>query len=404
MPKKALVRSMAVWNTVQKADRLGIKVQNSEIDWSVVMGRKNKHIDRFVGGKGPYLDKLGVDLLMGTASFVDQQTIKVNEKMYSADKILIGVGSESILPQIEGIEHAITSKELLFLENVPKSMVVIGGGIIAMEFAHVFASAGTKVTLLQRGDRVLKMMDVDSSKTIEELSKNMGIEIKLHSNTQKIEQKSGVKKVFYSTPDGEFEAEGEIVLVAIGRKPAIDELNLEAAGVQYDEKGIKVNEFFQTTSEYIYAAGDSIGGYMFTPIAGYQAKIAVQNALKGNKKVVNHLALPTSVFTLPPVSSIGLTEQEAQEKGIQYAVGKLPYKHTGTAILLDETEGHFKVLIDKETEQIIGAHIVGADADELIHLIAVAMKGSLTVSDFIDIIPVHPTLSESLIELIRSIN
>lgn len=388
---------------MKKAADFGILVQSPELNWSQVVQRKNNIIGKFVGGKGPYLEKMGVDLVMGEAQFISPQAVRVGNDVYEAGRFLIGVGSESVLPPFEGIEHGITSKEVLFMESLPKSMVVIGGGIIGMEFAHVFASAGSKITLLQRGDRVLKSEDPDSSRVIEEISRNMGMDIRLHCDVLKIE-KSGKKKVVHAKgPDGEFQLEAEVVLVATGRKPSIEGLNLQAAGVEFSKQGIQVNEFLQTTSERIYAAGDAIGGYMFTPIAAHQAKAAVRNALMGNHVQPDYRHMTRAIFTLPPIGSVGLTEEEARKEGLDVAIGMLPYAHSGTAILLGETEGHMKIIIDKRTKQIVGAHFIGADADELIHLVTVAMKGKLTIDDFIEIIPVHPTLAESLIESVRAI-
>ncbi|WP_167577686.1 NAD(P)/FAD-dependent oxidoreductase [Ammoniphilus sp. YIM 78166] len=394
---------MSIWNSVKKAQEFGIFVKEPSLDWSQVVQRKNDLIGKFVGGKGPYLEKMGVDLVMGEARFVSPDEIEVGSERFRAERFLIGVGSESVLPPIEGVEHGITSKELLFMEKLPKSMVIVGGGIIAMEFGHVFASAGTKVTVLQRANRVLTTEDVESSTVIQEVSKKMGMDILLQCEVQKITVQGSSKVVHVRGPGGDQQVEGELVLIATGRKPALQGLGLESAGVEYTERGIQVNDFLQTTSERIYAAGDSIGGYMFTPIAAHQAKIAVRNALKGNREKPDYRYMTRAIFTSPPIGSVGLTEEEARKEELDIAVGKLPYAHSGTAILLGETQGHFKVIVDRKTRLFVGAHIVGQDADELIHLITVAIKGKLTVDDFVEIIPVHPTLAESFIEFIRTI-
>ena len=396
---------MDIWNSIKGASQFGIVAENTKLNWREVVQRKNTIIDKFVGGKGPYLEKMGVDLVMGEASFLSPDTLQVGEQTFTADRFLIGTGSESILPPIVGIEHGITSKELLFMDELPASLVVIGGGIIGMEFAHIFASAGSKVSILQRGDRVLKGEDQEVSFAIQEISEKHGIDIYLHCDVNRIRlDPNGKRLVDIKTPEGSFSVEGEAVLVATGRSPAVAGMNLEAAGVEYSKKGIVVNDFFQTTAERIYAAGDAIGGYMFTPIAAHQAKVAVRNALKGNHSKPDYRFMTRAIFTLPAVGSVGLTEEGAKKEGLDYAVGKLPYAHSGTAILLGETEGFFKVIVDKKTHRFIGAHFVGANADELIHLMTVAIKGNLTIDDFVETIPVHPTLAESLIEMIRDID
>ncbi|RKD26765.1 hypothetical protein BEP19_16325 [Ammoniphilus oxalaticus] len=402
MPKKALVRSADVWNTMQDAAEFGIVSEGLQLNWQRVMERKNRLIGSFVGGKGPYLEKMGVDLVMGEAQFISPEAIQVGDTTYTANRFLIGVGSDSARPPIPGIEHAITSKEILFTERLPKSMVVIGGGIIGMEFAHIMASAGTKVTLLHRSERVLPMVDRDSAEAIQEISKKMGIDLQLRADIEKIEQIDDNQLVVHAqVGDRSLQIEAEVVLVATGRRPNIVGLQLDAAGVEYTNRGIKVNEYLQTTAEKIYAAGDAIGGYMFTPIAAHQAKVAVRNALRGNELKPNYEHMTNAIFTQPPISGVGMTEQEAREKELDIVVAKASYNQSGTAILLGETEGHIKIIADKQTGALLGAHFVGADADELIHMMTIAIKAKLTVQDFEEIIPVHPTLAEFLIETTR---
>lgn len=396
---------MKIWSQFQNASRYGLNFPETDLNWNQVMSRKNKLINGFVKGKGPYLEKMGVDLVSGDARFISNQLIQVAAETYSAAKILIGTGSESILPSVEGIEYALTSKEFLYLEELPKRMVVVGGGIIAMEFAHMLAVGGCQVTLIHRGDRLLKNQDLEISLAVLELTEKHGITIRLQSEVKKIEKtESGQLELLIQGKESAETIVTDEVLMAIGRKPALSGMNLEVAGINYEETGIIVNQYFQTTNKNVYAAGDVIGGEMFTTLAAQEAKFAARNALTGNKHLLNIKNISRAVFTMPPIASVGYTADEAEEAGFDPVVGKVPYAHSAAGILMGETEGFLKIVADRNSRQIIGAHFIGEEADELIHLITVAIKGQLTVDDFIDIIPVHPTLAETVVEAIRAID
>jgi dihydrolipoamide dehydrogenase len=401
MPKKALVRSLDVWNTVKQAEEFGITVSDASLHWDKVMERKDEIVGKFTGGKGPYLEKLGVDLLLGDATFTSPDSITVNGKEYRSKKFLIGTGSTPFLAPIEGIEHAITSKEVFKLKKLPKSIVILGGGVISLEFAHIFANAGVDVTVIQRSDVLLKSQDAETSQYIKEISEKHGITIKTNTTVDKM-VKDNNEVIVHCTVNGDAERfTGEVVLAATGRKPLLEGLGLEAAGVEYSEHGIKVNEYFQTSQENIYAAGDSIGGIMLTPVASFEAKVAARNAIKGNEQKIDYNLVPTAIFTLPPVASVGLTEETATAQGIAYETNKVKLSHNGVALILGETEGYIKIISEKDTRRIIGAHMVGIHADELIHQMAIAMKGKLTLDDLAAIIHIHPTISEAFMELAR---
>jgi pyruvate/2-oxoglutarate dehydrogenase complex dihydrolipoamide dehydrogenase (E3) component len=399
MPKKALVRSMDVWNTVQRADEFGTSVTNAKLNWKEVAERQKKIIGKFVGGKGPYLEKLGVDLAMGTAQFTSPNTIQVGDVEYTADKFLVGAGSMPYIVPIEGAEHVTTSKELFDLEELPSSLAIVGGGVISLEFAHIFASAGVKVTILQRGKVLLSSQDEESSTIIGEISEKRGIQVLTGTVASKITKHNDEYIVEYTEDGEQGKLRAGMVLMASGRVPDLDDLNLEKAGVEYSKEGIKVNQFLQTNVEHIYAAGDSIGGLMLTPVAAYEAKVAMRNAYREIKQDLDYSLVPAAIFTFPPVASVGLTEKQAKEKGITYHINKLPFSHSGTAILLGEEEGYAKILSEKESGKILGAHMVGVHADEIIHELAIAIKGKLTIHDMAELIQIHPTISEALIEL-----
>jgi dihydrolipoamide dehydrogenase len=399
MPKKALVRSIEVWNTIKRAEEFGASTMNAALHWEKVIERKDQIIGKFLSGKEPYLKKMGVDLIMGEAKFTSPDTIRVGDKEYTAERILIGTGSIPLIPPIEGMEHAKTSKDMFNLKQLPKSMIIIGGGYIGVEFAHIFANAGVKVTILQRGDRLLNTEDRETSEVIQEISVKRGINVQIKADVKRIEKIENGLSVHFNRGNNQERVSADIVLVATGIKPDLEDLGLEAAGVKYSNREIQVNEYLQTTAERIYAAGDSIGGITITPVATYEAKVAIRNAFRGNHQKVDYTVVPHAVFTQPPVASVGLTEEAAKEKGIDYDAHRVPFSHSGTAIILGEEEGFAKILTEKESGRIIGAHMVGAHADEMIHEMAIAMKGKFTLRDLSEVINVHPTMSEALILL-----
>jgi dihydrolipoamide dehydrogenase len=390
---------MEVWNTVKRAEEFGVSTTNAKLDWSKVIERKDQIIGHYRSGKEPSLKKLGVDLVIGEAVFTSPETVRVGNKEYTADRFLIGVGSKSTVPPIKGVEHTISSTEMLDLKELPKSLIVIGGGYIGLEFAHIFDNAGVDVTILQRGNPLLKVADRESAQIIQKITEKRGIHVITDADVKQIEKGDNLCTVHFNVGDHPKEISGETVLLSTGRTPNLDGLGLEAAGIKYSKRGIEVNEYLQTTAERIYAAGDCIGGLMLTPVATYEAKVAMRNAFKGNRHKVDYDVVPYSVFTLPPVASVGLTEEAAKEKGIDYWVNRASFNHNGTAVILGEEEGYAKILSEKKSGRIIGAHIVGAHADDLIHEIAIAMKAKLTLQDLSEVIHVHPTMSEALIIL-----
>lgn len=391
---------MDVWKTVREAETFGVDTSEATFDWQKVQQRMDHWIGKFVSGKEPQLQKWGVDLLRGQAAFTSPNTIRVGDAEYQADRFLIGTGASAKKPDgIQGIDHAVTSKELFSWSSLPESMAIIGGGYIGMEFAHILNQAGVKVTLLQRGERLLKNEDAETSAYARDVTENQGVRIILHTDVKKIENHEDHMTVSYLAGDNSETLSVDTVLNAAGRVPNIRDLNLEKAGVDYRDDGIVVNACMQTSAPSVYAAGDSIGGYMLTPVATREAKTAVQNAFSKRLAKMDYSLVPHAIFTLPPVASVGLTEEKAQQHHVDYGVSKSDLGKNGTAILLDKNEGYVKILWDKNDGTIIGGHMVGAYADEIIYEIAIAMKGRLTVQDLADVTQVHPTFSETFFAL-----
>lgn len=297
------------------------------------------------------------------------------------------------MPAIPGIEFAITSDDALDLKELPASMVVIGGGFIALEFAHILHQAGVKIIVLEAKDRLLSTGDGEISDAIKDSFVRQGIDVYTSAGDYGIEIQDGKKAVTAAIDGEERRFIAEVVLNATGRIPSFDTLNLDAAGIDYSKNGIKVNEYMQTNLEHIYAAGDVTSGYMLTPVASYEGRVAALNAIKGNSRRVDYRIVPYAVFSRPEVGGVG---EEARAKGIDFSVTRLDFATVGAAVVNGETEGFVKLIVDNSNNQIIGGHIIGQNAAELILEVAVAMKGNLTVDEIADTIYIHPTFSEAV--------
>jgi dihydrolipoamide dehydrogenase len=392
-----LVRSTEVWNWVHHLSQFGVDVSDPKLLWNKVIDRKDRLIKGLEGDKEAALKERGIDLIKGQAVFTSPNAVQVGDQTIEAGKFVLALGSKTARPPIEGLEHTITSTEALDFRELPKNMVIIGGGVIAMEFAHIFSSAGVKVTMIEMGDRLLSSEDEDSSKVIQEITEQRGIMVQLNSKVNRVLKDGETYTVEVTGPQGDQKLSGDCVMLAAGRVPNVEGAGLDKIGVNVEKSGIDVNEYLQTTVEHIYAGGDGIGGYMLTPVASYEGRVATRNALKGNHEKVDYSLVTRTTFTHPAVASIGPTETEAEEQGIPYNVSRLDFKDVGPAVILGETDGFVKILSEKESGHIIAAHIVGPHADDLIHEIAIAMKGKLTIKDLTEIISIHPSLSEAVV-------
>ncbi|MCL6472990.1 MAG: NAD(P)/FAD-dependent oxidoreductase, partial [Firmicutes bacterium] len=342
-----MVRSLDVFSTVKRASEFGVVVKDEvSLDWLRVIERKQYAIRNAEGDKAADLKRRGIDYYKEPVTFVSPDEVTIGGERARPGKIIVATGSKPSMPPIPGIEHAITSDGALELKELPASMVIIGGGFIALEFAHVFRQAGVKVTILEAKDRLLSAADGEISNAIKDSFIRQGMEVYTGAGVSGIEVQDGVKTVTATIAGEEKHFTTDIVLNATGRVPSFDTLNLDGAGVLYSKKGIKVNEFMQTNLEHIYAAGDVTGGYMLTPVASYEARVAAQNAVSGNSRKMDYRVVPYAVFSRPEIGSVGLTEEEAQAKGIDYSLAYLDFATIGAAIVNGETEGFAKLIVD----------------------------------------------------------
>ena len=339
----------------------------------------------------------GIDILLknvqvvrGRAEFKDSKTVLCNGQEYSADKIIIATGSVSASLPIPGAESSLTSKEILDLTEVPESLCVIGGGVIGLEFASIFRSFGSEVTVLEFCPNILPRFDVDLAKRLKQSLSKRGINIEVQAQVTRIDGNT----VTYLKKDKEFTVQADKILMAVGRRPNTEGLNLEAAGIDYTRKGITVNDRFETSVPGIYAVGDVTGGIMLAHAATYQGLHAL-NCICGQTDSIRFDLIPAAVFTMPEVATIGLTEEQCKEQELEVRCLKSFYRANGKAVSMDETDGYCKIIVASDGK-ILGAHLMGAHASDIIHEIAAVMNLGSNLDMLQSVIHAHPTLSEVL--------
>lgn len=337
----------------------------------------------------------GIDILLknvqvvrGRAEFKDSKTVLCNGQEFTANKIIIATGSVSVSLPIPGAESCLTSKEILDLTEIPESLCVIGGGVIGLEFASIFRSFGTEVTVLEYCPNILPRFDVDLAKRLKQSLSKRDINIEVQAQVTRIDGNT----VTYIKKEKEFTVQADKILMAVGRRPNVEGLNLEAAGIDYTRKGITVNDRFETSVPGIYAVGDVTGGIMLAHAATYQGLHAL-NSICGQSDSIRFDLIPAAVFTMPEVATIGLTEEQCKEQELEVRCLKSFYRANGKAVSMDETDGYCKIIAGQDGT-ILGAHLMGAHASDLIHEIAVIINVGGTLEKMQSVIHAHPTLSE----------
>jgi len=401
IPTKVLTSAAHTYSTLKTADRWGLKVSGMELDFPQLMKRKQMVVNRLVTGVKSLLKARGVNLIKGTATFLDERQIEVrmndgtNQRL-EADRFLIATGSVPIMLPIPGIESegVIDSTGALSLTSIPQSMLIIGGGAIGCEFAYIYHSFGTQITIVEMLSQIIPGEDEEISAGLRSSMEKSGIKIFTGSKVTKIApDKDGKKKVTISSSEGENNMEVEKVLVSVGRKANTKNMGLEMLGIKMDRGTILVDDHLRTNLPHIFAAGDCIGNWLLAHVASMEAEIAVENAL-GEDKKMDYRAVPCCIFTHPEIGSVGLNEKLAKEKGLEVKTGKFPMMACGRAQAENEPDGFVKVVVEKTSGKILGAQILGHRATDLIAELTLAVQIGAKTSDIIDTIHAHPTLSE----------
>jgi len=401
IPTKVLTSAAHTFSTLKNAERWGLKVHGMELDFSQLMKRKQMVVNRLVTGVKSLLKARGVNLIKGTATFLDDKKIEVKLdngtiEEFEAEKFLIATGSVPIQLPIPGIESegVIDSTGALSLTSIPKSMLIIGGGAIGCEFAYIYHTFGTEIIIVEMLPQILPGEDEEISAGLRASLERTGIKIFTSSKVSRIAPvKNGKNTVTISTSDGETNVEVEKVLLSVGRRANTKDMGLEKLGIKMDRGTILVDDHLRTNLPHIFSAGDCIGNWLLAHVASMEAEIAVENAL-GEDKKMDYTAVPSCIFTHPEIGSAGLNERQAKEKGFEVKTGKFPMVACGRAQAENETDGFVKVVVEKTSGKILGAQILGHRATDLIAELTLAIKMGAKTQDVIDTIHAHPTLSE----------
>lgn len=399
IPTKCMVKDAAVVSLCNNADEFGVKEVKFELDFNKVIERRTKVVDSLREGVAGMLKRAGVEVKDGKAKFKDASTITVGEEEYSADDIIIATGSSSKALPIPGADadYVLDSTGILNLEYVPAHLVIVGGGVIGLEFASVFRSFGSEVTVIEFMKNIAPTFDSDISKRLKQSLTKRGIKILTGAVCKKIEQSADYHIVTtYDLKGKEETVESTDLLMAVGRKPNVEGLNLEAAGVEYSPKGIPVDDNMRTNVEHIYAIGDVNARLMLAHVASFQGVRAL-NAIEGKSDSIRFDVVPAALFTQPECAAVGFTEEQCKEQGRNVKIGKSFFRANGKALALGEPDGSCKLIFDADSEELIGAHIMGAEAAILAQQCCDFITAHRTARDIRQTIFGHPTLSEVIL-------
>ena len=396
IPTKALLRSIEVLVEARRANDFGIDVGNVKVNFRKIMARKSNIASQSVSGVEQLMKLNKISIYRGTGHILSPHLVKVNDDQIATRKIIIATGSEPAPLPIPGAElpGVLSTDDILELKELPESLVIIGGSHIGVEFATIFKALGTKVTIVKRRPLRLEPVDEEIGRRFAQTLRVQGVEVKIGAAVKAIKREGAVLKVVWDTPEGEQGVEGQMVLMASGRRPYTGGVGLSELGVKMDGRAIVVNEQLETNINDIYAVGDVLGKRMLAHVASYEGEIAVENAL-GRFRQADYRAVPCCVFTQPEVASVGITETEAKDSGIPYKVSKFPFSASGRAIAMGHTAGMFKMICHAEDRTVLGVHIMGPHADDLIAEGALAVQMQATAEDIAHTLHAHPTLSEA---------
>lgn len=396
-PKKVLVGAAAAFDHARRMQSLGI-AGALQLDWPTLMRFKRGFTDPVPAQREQRLREIGAAVFHGAARFSGPNSIMVEAEEVAARHVLIATGAEPALLHIPGEEHLFDSEGFLELDQLPGRIVLVGGGYIAAELSHLAARAGAKVTILQHGERMLKAFDSDLVRWLMEAFPRLGIEVKLRASVERIEHHRQAFQVHYSDEGSGGSIEVDLVVHAAGRVPALDSLDLAAAGVATEKGRLQLNEYLQsTTNASVYAAGDAAqAGPPLTPVSSHDAGVAIANLLQGNHRKPDYRGVPSVAFTIPPIAAVGLGERQARDQGLRFSVKVRKAPDWFTARQAAEPTYGFKILVEEPTGRILGAHLLGPQADEVINIFALAIRHDLSVEDLKGTMFAYPTAASDI--------
>lgn len=396
VPSKTLIHAAKVASLMRRADEYGLKAVEPEVD----LGRVSDHVQSVIDQIQVHDDPerfrdYGAEVIFGHACFTDPNTVEVNGQSIEGKRFVIATGSSPFIPPIPGLDEVpyLTNENIFSLRDLPARLIVLGGGAIGVEMAQAYARLGSQVTIVERLPHLLPQEDPEISDILAESLKEEGIDILTTTSAERVSKTDGIYHMRCSRKsESEIEIESDALLVAVGRRPNVEGMGLDAAGVACDNKGIKVDRRLRSTNKHIFACGDVAGPYPFTHMAEYQAGIVISNAIFRFPKKTDYRVVPWVTYSDPELARVGITEQQAKEQGIEVDVLRFPFSDIDRALAEVETVGEMKLISRKG--KILGATILGPHAGELIHEIVLAMQAGLKLGDISATIHAYPTLAQ----------
>ncbi|HDP36621.1 MAG TPA: dihydrolipoyl dehydrogenase [Candidatus Atribacteria bacterium] len=409
IPTKALVSTAEVLNHLQRAGEFGIKVKDYSIDFPALMKRKDLITRRLSSGVEQLMKANQIRVIRGEGQIIEPGTVEVTDiagekEIIKTKNIIIATGSKVMRLPIPGIDNegVITSDEALSLSELPSRMIIIGGGVVGIEFAGIFKALGVEVNVVEMLPRILLPIDEEIARRLTQILKRKGIEILTDCKVKEIKKNHQNLEVLVSTNDGEKRLETEKVLLAAGRVPELRNIDVQRLGIELEKGAIKIDEKMRTNIPGIYAVGDVVGKIMLAHVASREGIVAVENIF-GKEVLMDYKVVPNCVFSIPEVASVGLTEEEARKENSNIKVSKFPFMANGKALGMGETEGMIKIIAEADTSELLGLHILGAHASDLIAEGALALSMEATAFEIVNTIHAHPTLAEAIAEAAEGI-
>lgn len=396
IPTKCLCRNAEVVSLFKNSEVFGIDDLKFSVDFGKIQQRKNDVVDNLRNGVRQLLKSAKVTVIDAKASFIDSKRVEANGEIFEADNIIIATGSLTKLLPIPGsdLECCLDSTKILNIDFIPPTLIIIGGGVIGMEFASIFNSLGTEVTIIEFAKQILPPFDSDVAKRLKQSLTKRGVKIFTGATAKEIRQDQSYECVLTFEHKGKNEeVRASHILMAVGRKPNLDNLGLDKAGIEYSSKGISVNRDMKTNVDGIYAIGDVNGLMMLAHVASYQGRRAL-NTIDNRKDHIDFDIVPSAVFTIPECGMVGKTEEQCKAEGIATLIGMSFFRANGKSLALGEPEGFCKLIFRKDDEKLIGAHIMGVEAADLAQQCADLMARGTTRNELSQIIFGHPTISE----------
>jgi len=394
-----LLASAAAFRALKRATEFGLSTNGIGFDFSKIIDRKDWIVSQITGPRmRKFFEDQGIAVIEGTARFRSKHEIEVSGRAITFEKAVIATGSTPFVPPIEGIDKAgyITSNEAINLRDLPDSIIIIGASGVGLEFGAIFESFGAKVTIIENAPTIAPKEDIDISLALSRYMNGRGIDIHTGARITEAMRENGVKSVVFESEDGEKTVTAQEILVATGRRPLLDGLNLEEIGIETSKKGVIVNAYLQTTVDNIFAAGDIVPGFQLAQAAAYEGDLAGLNAFSEKKTEANYRVMPRVTWSYPELSSVGITENDAKEQGLDYVTQKFMFGGLARAFADGEQLGFIKAIADADGNELIGLHAIGHHADELIHEAVIAMHSRVKVSELAEAIHCELTMAEGI--------